>query len=176
MGWKRLLGGGTTTATTTMTTTTTPTIAPDAFWRGSQVPRTWRLFLRRPASTPSKSFPYCHCRCSSFLIPSLFLSVCLSSSFYRSARFISRTLIRFFLFIFLSLSLSLSRDYYSARDCADQVERCRWRLYRCKVRRLLRGILELPLPSSRNFHLIFVLCMLYFSIINWEWLEKGKSC
>jgi len=109
MGWKRLLGeerGGTTTSTSTTTT-----IVPDASWCGSQVPRTWRLFLRRPASAPSKSFPYCRYRCSCF---SLFFTISLSlfSSFYRSVlvSFIPRTLIRFlFLFIpFLSLSLSFS--------------------------------------------------------------------
>lgn len=66
--------------TMTMTTTTTM-IVPDAPWRGSQVPRTWRLFSQRPASAPSKSFPYCryHCSCASL---SLFPPLSLSLSFF----------------------------------------------------------------------------------------------
>lgn len=102
---------------------------------------------------------------------SLFFSVCLSS-FYRSARFISRTLILFFPSSFsLSLPflsryffLSLHREIIIALETVvDQVERCRWRLYRRKVGRLLRGVLELSLSSAvqfsfnfRSLHTIFL--------------------
>jgi len=110
MGWKRLLReerGG----TTTSTTTTTTTIVPDASWGGSQVPRTWRLFLRRPASAPSKSFPYCRYRCSCF---SLSFSLFLFLSFLRLidqsswASFLARWYASFFSLSPSSLSLSLS--------------------------------------------------------------------